>query len=100
MAVHPEINSEAFALTMDKYRIYIAKLNEFRKEENKKIAKHNISCPLVQDDEVKQTFASLFVKKHNSLFSGGTADEGQDQDYLLVLNYNTKLSYHRRLGDR
>ena len=67
MAVWPEINPEAFALTMDRYRIYIAKLNEFRKQENKKIAKHNISCPSVQENEVKQTFAALFLKKYNSL---------------------------------
>lgn len=66
-AVFPEINTEAFALTMDKYRIYVSKLNEARKLENIEIEKHNLKVPAKQDDDVKQTFANLFVKKHNSL---------------------------------
>lgn len=66
-AVFPEINGEAFALTMDKYRIYVSKLNEARKLENIEIEKHNLKVPAKQDDDVKQTFANLFVKKYNSL---------------------------------
>lgn len=66
-AVFPEINGEAFALTMDKYRIYVSKLNEMRKLENVAIEKHNLNVPAKQDDDVKQTFANLFVKKYNSL---------------------------------
>jgi len=66
-AVFPEINAEAFALTMDKYRIYVSKLNEARKLENIEIEKHNLKVPTKQDDDVKQTFANLFAKKYNSL---------------------------------
>jgi hypothetical protein len=66
-AVFPEITSEAFALTMDKYRIYVSKLNEARKLENIEIEKHNSKVPAKQEDDVKETFANLFLRKYKSL---------------------------------
>jgi hypothetical protein len=106
-AVFPEINGEAFALTMDKYRIYVSKLNEMRKLENIAIEKHNLKVPAKQDDEVKQTFANLFLKKYSSLlpveYNEKVVDIFEDKGIILkkkklhIIKYQSELVFQQFL---
>ncbi|MFC4818138.1 hypothetical protein [Flavobacterium sp. GCM10023249] len=69
-AVYPCIVDEAFAITMDNYRKYIAKYNTQTSEENAAIELWNSTINKTQErNEVENTFITLFYKNYSHLNS-------------------------------
>lgn len=66
-AVYPIINSDAFALTMDRYRVFVAKVNEFPKAENKFTREWNKKAKQFEPDELQKPFLEVFQKNYSSL---------------------------------
>lgn len=68
-AIHPVLNNEAFAQTMDKYRLFVATYNAQIQEQNKLIDKHNglVAENSKQLTEVQKAFKDVFIKKNKSI---------------------------------
>lgn len=91
-AVFPEINSEAFAMTMDKYRIYVSKLNEARKLENIEIEKHNKVNVLNNEEELLEKFKSSpkileLIKDKKDRFIEENKSKSTEEYNLCVDNF-------------
>lgn len=66
-AIHPIINAEAFALTMDRYRIFVSQLNEQRRKENIEIENHNHNARKFVPNDIQKPFLQLFLRKNRNL---------------------------------
>lgn len=96
MAVYPAISIEAFSITMDNYRKYIAGYNFKTNAENELIDKHNanVRCFIRQNElnEIQKEFSTLFVKNKQSL-KAREYNENVDEfckDYGMIL-YKKKI---------
>ena len=91
MAVYPAITMEAFSVTMDKYRKYIAGYNFKTNAENDLIDKHNanVKCFIRQNElsEIQKEFSVLFVKNKQSLKVREYNENVDDfcKDYGMIL---------------
>lgn len=84
-AVHPFIDTTAFAATMDNYRLYIAHYNTMIKALNEETEKYNAAVRTFTSqntlNEVQKTFSGLFLKQHRN---------AKTKEYnLLVEEFNT-----------
>ena len=70
IAVYPYINSSAFAMTMDNYRLYIANYNEMVTEINLEISKYNATVTTFKSknalNEVQKEFSRIFIARHRN----------------------------------
>ncbi|MBB1194835.1 hypothetical protein DNC80_14285 [Flavobacterium sp. SOK18b] len=70
MAVYPFINTSAFAMTMDNYRIYIANYNEMVAEINLEIDKYNATVTAYRSknalNDVQKEFSRIFITRHRN----------------------------------
>lgn len=68
-AIHPVLSNEAFAQTMDKYRLFVATYNAQVQEQNKLIDKHNglVAENSKQLTDVQKAFKDVFIKKNKSI---------------------------------
>ncbi|MFV5689068.1 hypothetical protein ACM55M_10640 [Flavobacterium sp. ZT3R25] len=96
MAVYPAISIEAFSITMDNYRKYIAGYNFKTNAENDLIDKHNanVKCFILQNElnKIQKEFSTLFVKNKQSL-KAREYNENVDafcKDYGMIL-YKKKI---------
>lgn len=96
MAVYPAISIEAFSITMDNYRKYIAGYNFKTNAENDLIDKHNanVRCFIRQNElnEIQNEFSILFVKNKQSLKAREYNENVDDfcKDYGMIL-YKKKI---------
>ncbi|MFV8373992.1 hypothetical protein ACNQGC_01580 [Flavobacterium sp. GSP11] len=96
MAVYPAISIEAFSITMDNYRKYIAGYNFKTNAENDLIDKHNanVRCFIRQNElnEIQKEFSTLFVKNKQSLKAREYNENVDDfcKDYGMIL-YKKKI---------
>lgn len=96
MAVYPAISIEAFSITMDNYRKYIAGYNFKTYAENDLIDKHNanVRCFIGQNElnEFQKEFSILFVKNKQSLKAREYNENVDDfcKDYGMIL-YKRKI---------
>ena len=96
MAVYPAISIEAFSITMDNYRKYIAGYNFKTNAENDLIDKHNtnVRCFIRQNElnEIQKEFSALFVKNTQSLKAREYNENVNDfcKDYGMIL-YKRKI---------
>ena len=105
----PIIDAEAFAETMDKYRVYVAHINAQRKIENEEIEKYNEKCLKIKLDNVQKTFESVFIKKHKSL-TGKLYNDKVDEFFtekgivtlkkkLHIIKYQSELVFQNILHE-
>ncbi|MEN2415517.1 hypothetical protein [Flavobacterium mesophilum] len=70
MAVHPFIDSSAFAATMDNYRLYIAHYNELISKLNEENEKYNASVRRFRNEnalnEVQISFSRIFLARNSA----------------------------------
>lgn len=70
VAVYPYINTSAFAMTMDNYRVYIANYNELVNEINAETERYNAQVKLYRSkndlNEVQKEFSRIFIARHNN----------------------------------
>ncbi|KUJ63933.1 hypothetical protein AR687_01740 [Flavobacteriaceae bacterium CRH] len=111
MAVYPAISMEAFSITMDNYRKYIAGYNFKTNAENDLIDKHNanVKCFIRQNElnEMQKEFSALFVKNKQSLKAREYNENVDDfcKDYGMILykkkiqtvKYSTELVFQNLL---
>lgn len=111
MAVYPAISIEAFSITMDNYRKYIAGYNFKTNAENDLIDKHNanVRCFIRQNElnEIQKEFSTLFVKNKQSLkareYNGNVDDFCKDYGMILykkkiqTVKYATELVFQNLL---
>ena len=96
MAVYPAISIEAFSITMDNYRKYIACYNFKTNAENDLIDKHNanVRCFIRQNElnEIQKEFSTLFIKNKQSLKAREYNESVDDfcKDYGMIL-YKKKI---------
>ena len=96
MAVYPAISIEAFSITMDNYRKYIAGYNFKTNAENDLIEKHNanVRCFVRQNElnEMQKEFSALFVKNKQCLKAREYNENVNDfcKDYGMIL-YKRKI---------
>lgn len=96
MAVYPAISIEAFSITMDNYRKYIAGYNFKTNAENDLIDKHNanVRCFIRQNElnEIQKEFSTLFTKNKQSLKAREYNENVDDfcKDYGMIL-YKKKI---------
>ncbi|MGL5112453.1 MAG: hypothetical protein ACRC6O_07430, partial [Flavobacterium sp.] len=111
MAVYPAITMEAFSITMDNYRKYIAGYNFQTNAENELIDKHNDNVRLFLRNneltEVQKSFSILFAKKNQSLkpraFNQSVEDFCKEYGMILckkkiqTVKYATELVFQNLL---
>ncbi|MFH7013111.1 hypothetical protein ACHRV5_14685 [Flavobacterium sp. FlaQc-52] len=111
MAVYPAISMEAFGITMDNYRKYIAVYNFKTNAENEITEKHNNNVRAFlkenQLNDVQKEFAKLFNQKSSSLrprVYNEAADEFMKEYGLIILKkkvqtvkYATELVFQNLL---
>lgn len=108
-AIWPIIESESFAATMDKFRIFVDDINTKRKIENESIDKYNESCKAIQLNEIQDTFKRVFVKKFKS-YSASFYNEEVDKLFaekgiqlpkkkLHIIKYATELVFQNILHE-
>jgi hypothetical protein len=96
MAVYPAITMEAFSVTMDNYRKYIAGYNFKTNAENDLIDKHNANVKYFirqnELNEMQKEFSALFVKNKQSLKAREYNKNVDDfcKDYGMIL-YKKKI---------
>ncbi|CAM4176219.1 MULTISPECIES: hypothetical protein [Flavobacterium] len=66
-AVYPNINNEAFTATMNCFRVFVAKLNDYRRDENILIDNYNEEVKKIELNSNQITLKKLFIKKHKTL---------------------------------
>lgn len=91
MAVYPAISMEAFSITMDSYRKYIASYNFKTTAENDLTEKHNVSVRsfLIENtlSDVQKEFSKVFMSK-SSLLKARAYNEQADafiKDHGLII---------------
>lgn len=106
-AIHPVINSEVFALTMDRYRIYVKKLNDFRRNENENIKKHNKEAAAFEPNALQKPFIDLFLQKNRNLspsnYNKAVTDLQNERGIVLkkkrlhIIKYQSELIFQQFL---
>lgn len=111
LAALPEINTQAFAETMDNYRIYIANYNELVTEENEAIARHNAKVRIFKAEnklnEVQTEFSRIFMnrnigkkpKEYNALVAEFNQDRGMilEKKKFLTVKYASEIVFQQML---
>ncbi|SDZ91363.1 hypothetical protein SAMN05443667_101269 [Flavobacterium gillisiae] len=111
MAVHPYINSTAFAATMDNYRLYIAKYNEMVEEINIEIEKENAAVRTFiatgKMNEVQKQFSKIFLlrnknketKEYNELVAEFNKDRGNvlEKRKHLTVKYASEIVFQQMI---
>ena len=108
-AIWPIIESESFAATMDKFRVFVDAINAKRKIENESIDKYNESCKAIKLNEIQDTFKRVFEKKFKS-FSASFYNEEVDKLFaekgiqlpkkkLHIIKYSTELVFQNILHE-
>lgn len=109
IAVYPYINSSAFALTMDNYRIYIANYNEMVTEINLEIEKYNAAVTTFKSknvlNDVQREFSRIFIQRHrnkktkeyNELVSEFNTDRGMviEKRKHLTVKYASEIVFQQ-----
>lgn len=91
IAIYPAIIEEAFAMTMDNYRKYIASYNFKTQAENELIQKYNASvtqfCKENSLTEIQKRFKDFFLQKNKSLKPRAYNEQVEifGNDYGLVI---------------
>lgn len=111
IAVYPYINSTAFAMTMDNYRLYIANYNELIREKNIEIAKYNAQVVLYKANntlnEVQKEFSRIFItrnrnkktKEYNELVDEFNTDRGLvlEKRKHLTVKYASEIVFQQMM---
>ena len=108
-AIWPIIESESFAATMDKFRVFVDAINAKRKIENESIDKYNESCKAIQLNEMQDTFKRVFIKKFKT-YSASFYNEEVDKLFaekgiqlpkkkLHIIKYATELVFQNILHE-
>ncbi|HEX8269790.1 MAG TPA: hypothetical protein VF581_07850 [Flavobacterium sp.] len=94
MAIYPAVTQEAFATTMDNYRIYVSKYNFKCEAENREIAKynHSVEAKLAEEpltDQQKKIIA-FFQAQHGNKYTRdyNIEVEKYNQEYGMILKKN------------
>lgn len=109
-AILPVLTNEAFGLTMDSYRIYVATYNAQVQNENLEIDKFNAELVATKPDLtlVQVEFSKIWLKKHNriacereynELAAEFNADRGNTIAYKKIptIKYATELVFMQML---
>lgn len=111
LAILPEITTQAFAETMDNYRIYIANYNELVNEENEAIARYNAQVRIFRAqnklNEVQKEFSRIFMnrnsqkaaKEYNELVVEFNQDRGMvlEKKKFITVKYATEIVFQQML---
>ncbi|MXN90178.1 hypothetical protein GR160_02980 [Flavobacterium sp. Sd200] len=106
-AVYPAIAGEAFARTMDNYRIYAAQYNFRTKAENELIDKHNAGVQIYKENNqlaeyekqiianFRKRFAHLSTRDYNAEVdkAGETFSRLLDKKRIQTLKYGTEMHF-------
>lgn len=108
-AVYPIINNEAFTDTMNKFRVFVALLNDYRREQNTLIHNYNEEVKKIELNSNQITLKKLFTKKHKTLSSTQYNKEVDDffdthkfklpKKKLHIVKYPTELVFQQFLHE-